>query len=240
MINKRNKHLKAPNWLIGLAVLIPIVLSSCASSDAQCQNGDSVIAGSSPMHVTILLDDSSSMDPLAEEVVTSFNNLLSDLPESATLSLYGFGDESGIRVIIDNESVSSVEPLELYQYAPNGQTPLYDAISFALTRADSIITQANLKNSLFIIISDGWENASVRYSLGETRSIVQEAISKGATIRFIALGEDAATEATNLGIDISATDSFNPNADGVGEAFDNIGGSFNQQSTAPKCAQLIP
>ena len=240
MINKRNKHLKAHNWLIGLAVLIPIVLSSCASSNAQCQNGDSVITGGSAMHVTILLDDSSSMDPLAQEVVTSFNNLLSDLPGSATLSLYGFGDESGVRVIIDNETVSSVDPLELNQYAPNGQTPLYDAISFALTRNNSVITQANLKNSLFIIISDGWENASVRYSLSETRSIVQDAISNGAIIRFIALGEDAATEAANLGIDTSATDFFNPNADGVGEAFDNIGGSLNQQTNVPKCDRLMP
>jgi hypothetical protein len=216
------------------------LLSSCGVSNAQCQNGDSVIAGGSPMHVTILLDDSSSMYDLAQEVVTSFNNLLSDLPDSATLSLYGFGDESGIRVIIDNETVSSIEPLELNQYAHIGQTPLYDAISFALTRNDSIITQANLKNSLFIIISDGWENSSVRYSLSETRSIVQDAISRGATIRFTALGEDAAVEAANLGIDTSATDYFNPNADGVSEAFDNIGGSLNQQNSAPKCAQLVP
>ena len=216
------------------------LLSSCGVSNAQCQNGDSVIAGGSPMHVTILLDDSSSMYDLAQEVVTSFNNLLSDLPDSAILSLYGFGDESGIRVLIDNESVSSIEPLDLYQYAPTGQTPLYDAISFALTRTDSITTQANLKNSPFIIISDGMENASVRYSLSETRSNVQDAISKGAIIRFIALGEDASMEATNLGIDISATESFNPDADGVSEAFDNIGGSFAQQTNGPKCDQLIP
>ena len=216
------------------------LLSSCGGSSAQCRNGDSVIAGGPSLHVTILLDDSSSMETLAQEVVTSFNNLLSKLPNSATLSLYGFGDESGIRVLIDNESVSSLVPLELYQYVPNGQTPLYDAISFTLTRTDSKITQANLKNSQFIIISDGGENASVRYSLSDTESIVQNAISEGAIIRFIALGEDAAMEATNLGIDISATESFNPDADGVGEAFDNIGGSFAQQTNGPKCDQLIP
>lgn len=192
------------------------------------------------MHVTILLDDSSSMEPLAQEVVTSFNHLLSELPKSATLDLYGFGDESGIRVIIDSKPASSVKSLDLYQYAPSGQTPLYDAISFTLTRTDSIITKANLKNSLFIIISDGWENASVRYSLSETQSIVQNAISKGAIIRFIALGEGAAMEAANLGIDISATESFDPDADGVSEAFDNIGGSFNQQTSSSKCDQLIP
>ena len=240
MANKKKEHLKAHNWLVGLAVLIPIVLSSCASSNAQCQNGDSVIAGGTPVHVTILLDDSSSMEPLAQEVVTSFNNLLSDLPDSATLSLYGFGDESGIRVLIDSKPASSVKSLELYQYAPSGQTPLYDAISFTLTRTNSIITKANLKNSLFIIISDGWENASVRYSLSETQSIVQNAISEGAIIRFIALGEDAAMEAANLGIDVSATESFDPDSDGVSEAFDNIGGSFNQQTSTPKCDQLIP
>jgi hypothetical protein len=239
-IKKSNAFIKSHKWFIGLVALIPIVLSSCASSNVQCQNGDSVIAGGAPMHVTILLDDSSSMYDLAEEVVTSFNTLLSDLPDSATLSLYGFGDESGIRVLIENESVSSVEPLDLFQYAPDGQTPLYDAISFALTRTDSIITQANLKNSLFVIISDGWENASVRYSLNETQSIVQTAISEGTIIRFIALGEDAATEAANLGIDVSSTESFNPNADGVSDAFDNIGGSFNQQTSNPKCDQLIP
>lgn len=216
------------------------LLSSCGVSSAQCQNGDSVSAGGPSLNVTILLDDSSSMDALAQEVVSSFNNLLSNLPDSATLSLYGFGDESGIRVLIDNESVSSLAPLELYQYVPDGQTPLYDAISFALTRTDSIITQTNLKNSQFIIISDGGENASVRYSLSETRSIIQNAISEGVIIRFIALGEDAALEAANLGVDISATESFNPNADGVSEAFDNIGGVFNQQNNGPKCDQLIP
>lgn len=224
-------------WVV--ASLAPIVLASCTYPNAQCQSGSGFASGDSP-HVVILLDDSSSMDVLAEEVVQSFNNLLSRLPDSATLSLYGFGDASGVKVLIDNESVATLNPLETYEYIPDGQTPLYDAISFALERNNSSISQGNTKNFSFIIISDGGENASIRYSLGETRSIIQDATSNGINIRFIALGEYAAMEADNLGIDVANTETFDPNAGGVGEAFDNIGGSFNQQSNGQNCDQLFP
>jgi hypothetical protein len=57
--------------------------------------------------VVILLDDSSSMEFLASEVVEGFNNLISDLPQSATVSLYGFGTGKTLRVIHERQSVSS-------------------------------------------------------------------------------------------------------------------------------------
>ncbi|MEY4080332.1 MAG: hypothetical protein RL430_762 [Actinomycetota bacterium] len=222
-----------------VALVLASALVSCSSQGASCGGDSSGLMGSDSSHIVILLDDSQSMENLVHEVVSSFNNLLSKLPQNATLSLYGFGNANGVKVIIDREIVSSVKPLKISDYEPTGQTPLYDAINFSLNRNMSISGNQSEKFTFFII-SDGGENASVSFELAQTRSRIQKATDSGITIRFVALGEDATLEATNLGLDTSDTESFRPDSGGVNDAFENIGGSLNQQTGNEVCNRFMP
>lgn len=221
------------------ALVLAGTLVSCSSQEASCGGDSSGLMGSDSSHIVILLDDSQSMENLVYEVVSSFNNLLSKLPQNATLSLYGFGNTNGVKVIVDREIVSSVRPLRVSDYEPTGQTPLYDAINFSLNRNMSISANQSEKFTFFII-SDGGENASVSFELAQTRSRIQKATDSGITIRFVALGEDATLEATNLGLDASDTESFRPDGGGVTDAFENIGGSLNQHSSNEVCKRFMP
>jgi hypothetical protein len=180
------------------------------------------------------------MEFLANEVVEGFNNLISDLPQSATVSLYGFGTGKNLRVIHEREPVSSLPVLNLRTYVPNGLTPLYDSVSNVLTRFESESAIQRMRPMTFIIISDGGENSSISFSLNQTREKVNDAQSRGTKILFFALGTEAAEEAKNLGIPATSTKEFNPDSDGVEEVFDSIGGGFGQGSDSSQCQRLVP
>ncbi len=222
-------------WFLSV---IPLTLVSCGS--AKCQD-ESVAGGSGDsQHVVILLDKSASMDYLVDDVLGGFNNLVDRLPSSSFVTLFGFESIYGLDTIFDHVPAQSVRELTIGDYTLGDGTPLYDAISGAINQIDNdAITRANEK-ILFVIISDGLENSSVRYSLGETRQEIDKKISNGWDIRFYGLGADAASEAANLGIPIADNSSFAPSQAGVDEVFDDIAGSFIQSQNKPKCARIIP
>ncbi len=222
-------------WFLSV---IPLTLVSCGS--AKCQD-ESVAGGSGDsQHVVILLDKSASMDYLVDDVLGGFNNLVDRLPSSSFVTLFGFESIYGLDTIFDHAPAQSVRELTIGDYTLGDGTPLYDAISGAINQIDNdAITRANEK-ILFVIISDGLENSSVKYSLGETRQEIDKKISNGWDIRFYGLGADAASEAANLGIPIADNSSFAPSQAGVDEVFDDIAGSFIQSRNKPKCARIIP
>ncbi len=222
-------------WFLSV---IPLTLVSCGS--AKCQD-ESVAGGSGDsQHVVILLDKSASMDYLVDDVLGGFNNLVDRLPSSSFVTLFGFESIYGLDTIFDHVPAQSVRELTIGDYTLGDGTPLYDAISGAINQIDNdAITRANEK-ILFVIISDGLENSSVKYSLGETRQEIDKKISNGWDIRFYGLGADAASEAANLGIPIADNSSFAPSQAGVDEVFDDIAGSFIQSRNKPKCARIIP
>jgi hypothetical protein len=223
-----------------LPVLAAFLISSCSSSSTSCDKSSGIAEFGKSPHVVILLDDSSSMEYLASEVVEGFNNLISGLPQSATVSLYGFGTGKNLSVIQERQPASTFPVLNLQTYVPDGQTPLYDSVSNMLARFESESAIQRMKPTTFIIISDGGENSSISYSLNQTREKVKNAQSRGTKILFFALGTEAAEEAINLGIPASSTREFNPDSDGVEEVFDNIGGGFGQGVDSTQCQSLIP
>lgn len=180
------------------------------------------------------------MESLANDVVKGFNDLISELPLSATISLYGFGIGENLRIIHERELASTLPALNLRTYVTDGLTPLYDSISNVLNRSVPELAIQKMQPTTFIIISDGLENSSTSYSLSQTRAKIEKAQSQGTKILFFALGTDAASEARNLGIAIADTREFSSDTDGVAEAFDNIGGGFSQGPNSSQCERLVP
>ena len=223
---------------IWVFVGLSIALVSCGSTT--CQE-DSVLDGSgNSQHVVILLDKSASMDYLVDDVLTGFNNLVDRLPNSSSVTLFGFESIYGLDNIFDHVPARSVRELTNSDYKLGDGTPLYDAISGTINQIKiSSVSRAD-EEILFVIITDGLENSSIRYSLGETRQAISKEISNGWDIRFYGLGTDATSEAANLGIPMADGSSFAPSQAGVDEVFDDIAGSFTQSKTKSKCARAIP
>ncbi len=218
-----------------LSTLLTLTLISCGSSTCQ----DDSIAGGS-RHVVILLDKSASMDYLVNGVLAGFNNLVDQLPDSSFVTLFGFESIYGLDNIFDHVPARDVPKLTTNDYTLGDGTPLYDAISGTINQIEIEAVNRTNEKILFVIISDGLENSSVRYSLDETRRAIADKTSNGWDIRFYSLGADAALEAANLGIPVADQASFAPSQAGVDEVFDDIAGSFTQSKTRTKCVRVIP
>lgn len=119
-------------------------------------------------YVTLVIDKSSSMMSIREDIIKMYNAQLSALAKEAkksgietVVSLITFSNEH--KIVHDNVDVSNIKPLESEDYIPSGTTALYDTIVF--------VTEKQLKehkldkndSALLIIMTDGQENSSVKH-----------------------------------------------------------------------------
>ena len=153
-------------------------------------------------YTTIILDRSGSMCGNRQESIDEFNNQLAIAKEQTELdmcmSLVTFSYD------VDNaqywlEPVSSIEPMVLDDYQPDGNTSLLDAIGFTLTKL-RIETEPSSKHLVFII-SDGQENASREYNGASIKKLLTEFNEdKRWTITYFGCNIDAMTLERDYGI----------------------------------------
>ena len=158
-------------------------------------------------HITILLDSSGSMAPLANDVIGGYNNLIQqqqELGDNATLSVYTFSNiVEGYKV---PEPISSARFLTRVTYQPVGGTALFDALITSINDTgkylNSIIESERPNKVLFVIITDGEENAS---KMGYTKEQIAEKIKEQQEVYnwefvYVAANQDAFTSGNSLGI----------------------------------------
>lgn len=104
--------------------------------------------------------------------------------------------DNEILVPYDNVSVDDIEPL--VNYWTRGMTSLYDAIAFGITKADTAMENDPRENKavLFIIETDGYENASKDYGRAnggreKLMALIKEREATGKwTFTFLGAGLD--------------------------------------------------
>lgn len=188
-------------------------------------------------HVALVVDRSGSMEFLVSEVVDNVNAVLDSLAATDRVSILFFEDPYGVIRYVENQPVDEVSKLAYRDYFPLGGTPLYDAVGVAISEVvtPTLGAARESKFGLVIILSDGEENASVRYSLSDARAAVTAALESGIEIRFYGMGPAAAAEARALGIPVSATLEVDSSAAGLDEAFDDVQRSLGQADGPAGC-----
>lgn len=161
-----------------------------------------------PLAVHIVLDESGSMNSMKSDAIGSFNdyveNLVKDNP-TATVSLTTFGG-SGNRTVVDNVIATAVEPLTDANYHPTGGTPLYDAITDAVTKLDATTTQ----RKVMVIITDGEENASARSTKDSVKTLLGDRQENARwLVLYLAANVDAFATGQAVGTKGATTLSFN-------------------------------
>lgn len=153
-------------------------------------------------HVVMLLDETGSMQPHIENVVSSFNKYVDGLKKEAKrcyLSLYKFDRDHRdpiLRSVFENRKVKECHDLTVAQYSPRGMTPLYDAVAQLIERTKERLPKD--AKVLFVIHTDGQENASRLHNQESVKALIQK-MEKKRGWTFIYLGEGAA--AWNAGYD---------------------------------------
>lgn len=159
--------------------------------------------------LVFILDRSGSMSGLEKDTIGGFNSMLEKQrkePGDAVVSTVLFDNET--EVIHDRVAIAEVPSLTDKEYFVRGCTALLDAVGGAIHHIGNVHKYARKEDvpekTLFILTTDGMENASRRYTYERVRSMIEHQKERYSW-EFIFLGAniDAAAEARRFGIDES-------------------------------------
>ena len=156
--------------------------------------------------LVFILDESGSMSGLEGDTIGGFNSMIEKQRREAGeayVSTVLFANES--RVIHDRVALEKVEPLTERQYAPGGCTALLDALGGAIHHIGNVHKYARAEDvpehTVFVITTDGMENASHRYTKAEVRAMVERQKERyGWEFLFLGANFDAIAAAEGIGI----------------------------------------
>ena len=154
-----------------------------------------------------ILDRSGSMAGLESDTIGGFNAMIEKQKKQDGLcwvSTVLFANES--RVIHDRVRLEDVKPMTRDDYVVGGCTALIDAIGDAIHHIGNVHKYARPEDvpahTVFVITTDGMENASRKYSAQEVRQKIERMKEeKGWEFLFIGANIDAVQTAGRFGID---------------------------------------
>ena len=156
--------------------------------------------------VIFILDRSGSMSGLEADTIGGFNSMIEKQKKEegeAYISTLLFDDMT--EVLYDRVPVNKVEPMNDKQYYVRGCTALLDAIGGAIHHIGNVHKYAREEDrpekTLFIITTDGMENASHQYSYDKVKKMVEKQKKKyGWEFLFLGANIDAIEVAGKFGI----------------------------------------
>ena len=156
--------------------------------------------------LVFILDRSGSMAGLESDTIGGFNSMLARQKREAGEALVStvlFDHES--TVIHDRLPLSEVPSMTEREYFTRGSTALLDAVGGAIQHIGNIHKYARPEDvpekTLFVITTDGYENASHRYDYEMVRRMIERQKEKyGWEFLFRGANIDAAREAARFGI----------------------------------------
>ena len=156
--------------------------------------------------MVFILDKSGSMAGLEKDTIGGFNGMIRRQKEAegeALVSTVLFSDES--HVIHDRVDIRKIEPLTEREYYVGGCTALIDAIGCAIHHIANVHKYAREEDvpehTVFVITTDGMENASHRYNSEQVKAMVQRQKEMyGWEFLFLGANIDAVETASHFGI----------------------------------------
>ena len=170
--------------------------------------------------LVFILDRSGSMSGLESDTIGGFNAMIEDQKKDggeAYVSTILFDNES--KVLHDRIALDKVPKMTRKDYSVRGCTALYDAVGGAIRHIGNIHKYARREDvperTLFVITTDGYENASHRYTREDIRHMIRRQKDQyGWEFLFIGANIDAVEAAEQIGIDSDRAANYT--ADGCG------------------------
>lgn len=156
--------------------------------------------------MVFILDRSGSMHGMEADTIGGFNSMIEKqkaLEGQACVSTILFDHESV--VLHDRVGLSKIQPMTDRDYTVRGCTALLDAIGGAIHHIALVHKYARKEDvperTVFVIITDGMENASRHYSAERVKKMIEKEKNKyGWEFLFLGANIDAVETAANFGI----------------------------------------
>ena len=178
--------------------------------------------------LVFILDSSGSMTGLESDTVGGFNSMIKKQRETdgeCFVSTIFFNTRSS--VIHDRVKLNKVKKLTEKDYVTTGCTALLDAVGDAIHHIGNIHKYARRedvpKHTIFVITTDGYENASRKYDYEQIKSLIEKQKKKyGWEFIFLGANIDAENVASSIGIDREFAANYRADSKGTSVAYSNI------------------
>ncbi len=180
-------------------------------------------------HITVILDRTGSMESIRDDTIGGFNAFLDGQQKGeghATITLVQFDSQDPYEVVYSFRDIAEAPKLSRETYVPRASTPLLDAIGRGINDLESRLaamdTTDRPERVVFVVVTDGHENASQEFSRDQILRMVEE--HKGRGWQFVFLGADLTgfDEAEHMGLAYDARLHYRKSARGVAEAYSSL------------------
>lgn len=171
--------------------------------------------------LVFILDRSGSMAGLENDTIGGFNSMIEKQKKQAgrcfvTTVLF----DHSVEKIHDRVAISDITPMTGDQYFVRGSTALLDAVGSTIehiTEIHKYIRKEDVPSkTLFVITTDGMENASREYTVQKVRKMISQKKKDNWEFLFLGANIDAVSAAKDIGIGADRAVRFNN--DSVGTA----------------------
>ncbi|MBQ2231261.1 MAG: VWA domain-containing protein [Oscillospiraceae bacterium] len=199
--------------------------------------------------LVFILDKSGSMSGLEGDTVGGFNSMIERQKKEAGCALVTtvlFSNES--ETVHDRVNIQKIEKLTERDYRVGGCTALLDAIGFAVKHVSDVHRYIRPEDvpakTMFVITTDGMENASRVYSADKVKKLIEEKKQQGWEFLFLGANIDAVTTAKRFGIDEDRAVTYRADSAGtrlnyaaVGEAVASVRGGRKLSRAWKECIE---
>ena len=171
--------------------------------------------------MVFILDKSGSMAGMEADTIGGFNAMIERQKSGEGKALVSTVLFSGESIVLhDRVDVRKVEPMTGNDYRVGGCTALIDAIGSAIRHIGNVHKYAREEDrpehTIFVITTDGMENASRRYSSDEVKAMIRKEKEKyGWEFLFLGANIDAVETAARFGISEDRAVDYHCDAEGT-------------------------
>lgn len=159
------------------------------------------------LEVCFIIDKSGSMMDVTGDTIGGFNSVIeqkkseSDF-DNIIVTTVLFNEE--IELIHDRVDIKDVKMMTERDYIADGNTALYDAIGYGITRIDKLRKKTPKRNrpdyTMVIIVTDGLENSSRKYTSEDIVKMIDEKGKEGWEFVYMGANVDSMLEADRIGV----------------------------------------
>lgn len=167
------------------------------------------------MDIVFLLDRSGSMSGIEKDTIGGYNSYInSQRGKNVKVTTILFDDK--YEVLYNREDIDNVKKLTSKEYYVRGCTALLDALGKTIREMED----KDPNKVMFIITTDGYENASTKYN----KSQIKELIKGHKNWKFIYIGADidSYSEGRGIGIDDEFIANYEKSEKGVKKLFNVV------------------
>lgn len=174
--------------------------------------------------LVFILDRSGSMSGLENDTMGGFNSTIAkqkDQPGQGFVTTVLFDHK--VETLYERKPLEEVQKLTTKQYYVRGCTALLDAVGETIKRvnkAQKAAVAGRPDHTIFVITTDGMENASQSFTTEEVRKLIEKRKKKnGWEFIFLGANIDAVETAGSIGIDAGCAADYDASPKGTKAMF---------------------